>query len=620
MKRVSLCLACIVFARMSSPLPVLAQGGGDQFLDGIGETALVARYVFDGNAQDASRNTHHATIRGAGAGYIEDARFGRVLSLPGGNGAYVRIPGRALDGLDAVSVAGWVRLRSADPAPLFDFGVSDTSRFCGVSGGADGYRAGITRTGAAGLQVPAAPSLSANRWAHVAVVLDAARGILRCYLDGANVGQVADVGLALEQVLDPENADASRLYIGRTQDGDAPRLHALLHDWRLYSVALTDDQVAVIHTNARTGGGAAVAAAAEEPTPAAAPARGIAQPMASLLIGVPDVAVETETGRLPRLPYRIPGIYPDDAQGPDVRVIWPSPTNNQATLTTGAYTVVGRVPGTPFQPTATVTVKAPAGEPTPPARQLESFPLGSVTLIRDRQQRDTPFIKNRDKFLRGLADTNPDRFLYMFRDAFGQPQPEGAEPLRGWDDQTTRLRGHATGHYLSAIAQAYAQRHLRRTAPRKLPAEDGVSDRCSVRPVAKVGEAHRRGGALPCRSHDRSARTRQSGLRFRSGRGRHPHRLLELGRRVHQRVSSRPVHHAGTGRHLRRTQTRSGPHTTRCTKSWPACSTVTKWAGTQRPWKSPKAWARWVHQRLRVVPTKRASACGTDTSPANTAA
>jgi uncharacterized protein len=47
-------------------------------------------------------------------------------------------------------------------------------------------------------------------------------------------------------------------------------------------------------------------------------------------------------------------------------------------------------------------------------------------------------------------------FLYNFRDAFGQPQPAGAQQLEGWDNQTTRLRGHASGHYLSAIAQAYA--------------------------------------------------------------------------------------------------------------------------------------------------------------------
>ena len=40
--------------------------GGDQFLDGIGENGLVARYVLNANAEDSSRNQFHATLRGTG--------------------------------------------------------------------------------------------------------------------------------------------------------------------------------------------------------------------------------------------------------------------------------------------------------------------------------------------------------------------------------------------------------------------------------------------------------------------------------------------------------------------------------------------------------------------------
>jgi hypothetical protein len=40
---------------------------GDQILDGIGETGLVARYVLGGHAEDASRNHLHAALRGSGA-------------------------------------------------------------------------------------------------------------------------------------------------------------------------------------------------------------------------------------------------------------------------------------------------------------------------------------------------------------------------------------------------------------------------------------------------------------------------------------------------------------------------------------------------------------------------
>ena len=184
-----------------------------------------------------------------------------------------------------------------------------------------------------------------------------------------------------------------------------------------------------------------------------------ASPFASRISHVPDITVETIVGTLPRLPSTVPAVYRTGEMGPGgnvVRVIWPSPTDNSEVKAPGTYTVVGKVPGTPFEPKAIVIIKVPVGTTTPPSRLAEAFPLSQVTLDKDEAGRDTPFIKNRDKFIRGLAGSNPDSFLYNFRDAFGQPQPAGVKPLEGWDDQTTRLRGHASGHYLTAIAQAYA--------------------------------------------------------------------------------------------------------------------------------------------------------------------
>jgi uncharacterized protein len=45
-----------------------------------------------------------------------------VLSLPGAGGAFVSIPGQSLEGVDAVTVTGWVFLRSANLwQRFFDF-------------------------------------------------------------------------------------------------------------------------------------------------------------------------------------------------------------------------------------------------------------------------------------------------------------------------------------------------------------------------------------------------------------------------------------------------------------------------------------------------------------------
>ena len=79
--------------------------GGDQFLDGIGETGLIARYVFNGNAEDSSRNQFHATVRGTGGAFVDDEQFRRVLLLTG-DGSHVQLPGETLTGEDTLSVSG----------------------------------------------------------------------------------------------------------------------------------------------------------------------------------------------------------------------------------------------------------------------------------------------------------------------------------------------------------------------------------------------------------------------------------------------------------------------------------------------------------------------------------
>lgn len=180
-----------------------------------------------------------------------------------------------------------------------------------------------------------------------------------------------------------------------------------------------------------------------------------ASSFASYLIQVSDIEVNTVVGSLPRLPAYLEGKYQDGMKGPKVRVIWPAPKNNVEVRTPGSYIVTGKIVGSDITPVARVTVLSDCQSSTP-EQALKAFDLSQVTLNNNANGLPTKFIQNRDKFLTVLAQTNPDSFLFMFRDAFGQPQPEGAFPLGVWDSRDTKLRGHATGHYLSALAQAYA--------------------------------------------------------------------------------------------------------------------------------------------------------------------
>ena len=84
---------------------VQVRAQGDQILDGIGETGLIARYVFDKDAKDWSRNNLHAEIKGD-AKFVKDELFKNVLALSGQ--AYIILPSSALNNVESISMAGWI--------------------------------------------------------------------------------------------------------------------------------------------------------------------------------------------------------------------------------------------------------------------------------------------------------------------------------------------------------------------------------------------------------------------------------------------------------------------------------------------------------------------------------
>lgn len=432
--------------------------GGDQILDGIGETGMIARYLFDGDAKDWSRNNLHADVRGAGAGFVSDDRFGKVLSLSG-DGDFVSIPGQALTDLESLSVSGWIYLRSDRPGQrFFDFGKDTLNRFAVAPVGAnegERFHASVS-AGPGQHSAVISTAIGKDKWIHLAIVIDVPAKSITAYVDGKSVGQTKGTSLELSAIFGRQPGRENYLYIGKSISTEEPYLNAMIRDFRIYRIPLSGSQVARIYYNSRKGGnaGAVNVGKPEDDLPAFLLSE--SQLYNAYLVEVPDIEVETEVGHLPRLPSYVKGTYKDGMNGPKVRVLWPSPTDNSAVLGAGRYTVTGRVPGTDLQPKAIVTIKGTRKTSETPALKLETFDLSQVSLETDAFEQKTKFIENRDKFISTLAKTDPNSFLYMFRHAFGQAQPAGAKPLGVWDSQDTKLRGHATGHYLTAIAQAYA--------------------------------------------------------------------------------------------------------------------------------------------------------------------
>jgi DUF1680 family protein len=411
-------LRCAVLAVLfisQSINPAKAQNG-DQILDGIGETGMIARYLFNGDLKDWSRNNLHAKSQGTEVKFVNDNRFGKVLSLSGEANSFVILPSETLTGAESLSITGWVYLRSKQPDQHFF--------------------------------VPPVELISTNTWAHFTLVIDASSKSMITYVDGRSVSETKDIPKEL--------VGEKLLYIGKSLSAGNPNLNALIHDFRIYRVALTRRQVMGIYSNAPgsiNSGSVNSTAKREDELPKFSKTE--SQLYNSYLTGVNNVAVQTQVGNLPRFPSYVEGTYQGKIKGPKVRVIWPAAVDNTSVLKPGNYTVTGRVAGTDFHPKAAITVKAP-NRSTAPISKLMPFKLAQVSLTTDANGHETEFTENRNKFINTLAKTDPNSFLYMFRHAFGQKQPEGAKPLGGWDTQDTKLRGHATGHYLTAIAQAYA--------------------------------------------------------------------------------------------------------------------------------------------------------------------
>jgi DUF1680 family protein len=432
---------------------------GDQILDGIGETGMVARYVFNGDVKDWSRNNLHGKLQGTEARFVTDTRFGKVLSLSGDSASYVTLPGEALQDLESISISGWINLRSNQKGQsLFDFGKDATQHFFAAPAGTQEHE-GMQAALAAGkgvIKSAVAPSLPLNKWVHLAIVIDVPSKTLTTYVDSRQAGEAKDLSMELAAVMGHQAGQSKILYLGKSLVPGAPNLNALVHDFRIYRVPLSRNQIAGIYNNAQKGineGVVNTTEKKEDELPKFSPAE--SKLYNAYLIKVSDVQVSTETGHLPRFPSHVDGTYKNGVKGPKVRVVWPADIDNTAVLKPGRYTVTGKVAGTNFTPKATVIVTG-AGKPVTPAAELETFDLDRVSLQKDAHGHASKFVENRDKFVNTLAKTDPNSFLYMFRHAFGQSQPEGAKPLGVWDSRDTKLRGHATGHYLTAIAQAYA--------------------------------------------------------------------------------------------------------------------------------------------------------------------
>jgi len=203
---------------------------------------LEAYYDFEGDYED-SANDYDGEPNG-GVSIIADGTRGNVASFDGNDG-YVDLPIDSLIGtMDNATVMTWVNFGGGEGGwqRIFDFGSNTTVyMFLTPRIGTDGAMRFAITTGGGGTaeEVADAPETLPSGWHHVAVSIDTDNDTISLYLDGLLVGENTDANIAPSDL-----GETTNNWIGRSQWEPDAYLLASLDDFRIYSRALSQGEVA----------------------------------------------------------------------------------------------------------------------------------------------------------------------------------------------------------------------------------------------------------------------------------------------------------------------------------------------------------------------------------------
>ena len=174
------------------------------------------------------------------------------------------------------------------------------------------------------------------------------------------------------------------------------------------------------------------------------------------------VNVQAPVGTAPRLPFQLWVTYSDGTKEyRQVRWTNAAPATEQAEADATqnpvgtTYEVRGYITGdntTTQGFPVSAQVQVVAGEYATPAATpiAEPLPLNQVRINGENR-----LTHNRDMDIDQLLSLDVKQQLYNYRDTYGLPT-DGYPVADGWDSPSTKLKGHGSGHYMSAMAMAYA--------------------------------------------------------------------------------------------------------------------------------------------------------------------
>lgn len=170
---------------------------------------------------------------------------------------------------------------------------------------------------------------------------------------------------------------------------------------------------------------------------------------------VEDIDIVTLKGKSPSLPNYVRVTYSDNSAGKE-KVTWPAQIDKEKYAAAGDFTVEGSIVDARPAKKVTANVTVVDEEEAVATVVSDTFDLNNITLDKIGEN-GSILTQNRDRDIAYLKLLDNKRMLYNFYNTFGQTAKiKDVTPLGGWDEPSGLLRGHSTGHYMSALALAYA--------------------------------------------------------------------------------------------------------------------------------------------------------------------
>lgn len=200
--------------------------------------ALLARYAFNGNANDGSGNAFHGTATGAatyGAG-----KYASAVDLDGASGS-VTLPAKLLTGVTNFTIATWVRWDGGGPwQRIFDFG-NGTTQYLFISPSSSSGRLRFAMKNGGAEQAVETGALPIGQWNHVAITLGGTTA--RLYVNGV----LAASNTAM--TITPSSFNPRMNFLGRSQYVTDPLFHGALDEMCVFNYPLSAAEIGRLISN-----------------------------------------------------------------------------------------------------------------------------------------------------------------------------------------------------------------------------------------------------------------------------------------------------------------------------------------------------------------------------------